>query len=1151
MTTITIKNTSASNSPIIGDGTLSPFINSGSQQQINNDLKNIERAVNAQATSTASIGGQLMDIGRSQLREAQAQTAAIRDLTRVLSSTGVGSNETIPRSFTQLTVGSFMRRPVGQSQLIGGQGQYELHVENIKLIEKQIGILKQIEQNTSCIPIMCRSIGSGMTIGSGAIPNEQSGGGGFAGGWFSRGRGGAPRTPPRTPSLGQRIRTGLSRGLEGIKRFGASRAGIGITTGAVGVGLMTYSPGTASNEEEFEQMLRYEWDPTTGKTRERSPQEIETLRKQYIDSGNNWGKVIKEPGPNIYTDTSKTTDTAKRVGYSINRNIQSPITGAGFPTFTPIGDKTFVIPQTEVKTFPYVEHGPSSIVANPIPPAIDTSKVPALPSASFTYPGIIDGNKSQSILEKTTETLDDLNSTLKKIDQLVPSVKPSVEVIPQKETGSNITSALGGAYASHLFDQMQKNGWLDQYGRPNESMPIDQRTLWEHNKDAFKSSGKLIRDDADLAIVNEIKSLRETMSQLIKEYQKEQPGSPEFEKKLEEVRKIGDKIDALELQRVSSSSGGITIDTAALSRDLSSGPHYASTGSMDGMVPAGSVPTSKSIPRATSVGIEAARSNLIQVLQDPNATEEQRIKAAEGISRANVLSAERSREETGTTTTSAMVSSGGVTESVVRKRNKGATRNQDITPELESRVHEAVRAVYGEGARADLYSGGQEEYQPGKKQRRTGSTRHDAGKAGDFYIYDAEGNQIKGDALGNIAQYWLAKGYGSVGLEMKGGGIHLDEHTDRATAWGYADKGGQYSKAQREAVRLGKSGQMPELKMNPFVAALPGQSIGDEKRSSVMVSSSGVGGIGLKSTITEPKNQEERASQFYSGLYNAFLSRGYGEDRAREYAKAAAAQVALESRWGSAESGKHNIYGIKAGKNEPGTVRTTKEYRPGRGMVTEEHKFRDYASPDEAALGYVEFIEKNPRYAKALQAQTTDEYIEQVAAAGYATDPNYASKVKGIAHGSRLARGIGMTTAGGAIAAMETKPSGSAIIEPSDSSQPRITEVAPTSTSASGSSMSYWGSDYSSRFFNPSEGINPRAMFGASPRIKADSVISSIGQLFSLEQKANTKPVIVNTPTTTSASTGSTGGSFISKYPSRNMEPSYLKYLQSLVGLTA
>jgi hypothetical protein len=170
----------------------------------------------------------------------------------------------------------------------------------------------------------------------------------------------------------------------------------------------------------------------------------------------------------------------------------------------------------------------------------------------------------------------------------------------------------------------------------------------------------------------------------------------------------------------------------------------------------------------------------------------------------------------------AQASAGQATQSVVRRINQGATRNKDITDELEARVHESVRAVYGDGARADLYSGGQDK--KGQGTRRTGSTRHDEGKAGDFYIYGPDGKQIKGDELGKLGQYWTAKNYGGVGMEMRGGGVHLDQHTDRAKSWGYDKDGGRYTKVQRAAIERGLNGELPELKLDPSIAALPGKA---------------------------------------------------------------------------------------------------------------------------------------------------------------------------------------------------------------------------------------------------------------------------------------------------------------------------------------
>lgn len=151
--------------------------------------------------------------------------------------------------------------------------------------------------------------------------------------------------------------------------------------------------------------------------------------------------------------------------------------------------------------------------------------------------------------------------------------------------------------------------------------------------------------------------------------------------------------------------------------------------------------------------------------------------------------------------------------SILSYANQGAIRNRPLVAELEAQAADAVMSVYGPGYTAKVYSGGQA--RRGTKGRRTGSVRHDEGKAGDFYILDPKGNRVTGDKLGPLAQYWRAKGYGGVGLEMRGGGIHLDTWEKPPPGggmhWNYASKGGQYTPGQRQAVAAGNAGQLPEL----------------------------------------------------------------------------------------------------------------------------------------------------------------------------------------------------------------------------------------------------------------------------------------------------------------------------------------------------
>lgn len=114
----------------------------------------------------------------------------------------------------------------------------------------------------------------------------------------------------------------------------------------------------------------------------------------------------------------------------------------------------------------------------------------------------------------------------------------------------------------------------------------------------------------------------------------------------------------------------------------------------------------------------------------------------------------------------------------------GTIRNMPVVPSLLTKLSAAIKAVYGDNAYGVIYSGGQLSKRRGgvNGKTRTGSVRHDGGKAADVYVY-VNGKKIGGLALAKLGQYWLAMKYGSVGLEMRVGGIHLD-------IWNPPPKGG-------------------------------------------------------------------------------------------------------------------------------------------------------------------------------------------------------------------------------------------------------------------------------------------------------------------------------------------------------------------------
>lgn len=123
------------------------------------------------------------------------------------------------------------------------------------------------------------------------------------------------------------------------------------------------------------------------------------------------------------------------------------------------------------------------------------------------------------------------------------------------------------------------------------------------------------------------------------------------------------------------------------------------------------------------------------------------------------------------------------------------------------------------------------------------------------------------------------------------------------------------------------------------------------------------------------------------------------------------AQAALETGWGKhmieGEGGapSHNLFGIKADQRwvGPAVSITTSEYREGV-RVSEQAAFRAYPDYQASFQDYVSFLEANPRYRQVLAAADDPElFAQRLQEAGYATDPNYANKIRRIMNGDQFA----------------------------------------------------------------------------------------------------------------------------------------------------
>lgn len=136
-------------------------------------------------------------------------------------------------------------------------------------------------------------------------------------------------------------------------------------------------------------------------------------------------------------------------------------------------------------------------------------------------------------------------------------------------------------------------------------------------------------------------------------------------------------------------------------------------------------------------------------------------------------------------------------------------------------------------------------------------------------------------------------------------------------------------------------------------------------------------------------------------------------------AVAVLSQAALESGWGKHAPG-NMFFGVKDndGINGNEQLLTTTEYSRRADLkfpeiisikpVTKKGKkyfkyrvkdyFRKYDSPADSFTDHSNFFYKYKRYADALKVKDNAfRFFEKIAKAGYATDPNYAEKLKSIA----------------------------------------------------------------------------------------------------------------------------------------------------------
>lgn len=158
-----------------------------------------------------------------------------------------------------------------------------------------------------------------------------------------------------------------------------------------------------------------------------------------------------------------------------------------------------------------------------------------------------------------------------------------------------------------------------------------------------------------------------------------------------------------------------------------------------------------------------------------------------------------------------------------------------------------------------------------------------------------------------------------------------------------------------------------------------------------------VGGANVASAANKPAHVQDFQDKVSAHAEEASKTTGIP-------AKFMLGQAALESGWGKRVmrtadgSSSNNLFGIKAGPGWKGKTvdAVTTEYVDGVAQKRVE-KFRAYDSFADSFRDYAQLMRNNPRYEKVLaNASDVKGFAQGLQRAGYATDPNYATKLTNI-----------------------------------------------------------------------------------------------------------------------------------------------------------
>ncbi len=308
---------------------------------------------------------------------------------------------------------------------------------------------------------------------------------------------------------------------------------------------------------------------------------------------------------------------------------------------------------------------------------------------------------------------------------------------------------------------------------------------------------------------------------------------------------------------------------------------------------------------------------------------------------------------------------------------------EGVDPKLRRIIEEAARRS---GTKVEIRSGAE-------KRRRSGSA-HNRGLAIDLWLIDENGNRIPHGAGGinQASARGAAEGFGAyeefakVAREVQ---KELYPELEKAFRWGgyFSGDPNRYGSLDTMQFDLAGSSRLG-MAGGSWETGLTNEQRRLWENAGYQISS---GGGPVRAPTRRPMSRQDK---FYQSMLPGVLeaSRRTGVDP-----RIIMAQAALETGYGKSAPN-NNYFGIKSHGRVGGSNYATTEVVNGKPVRTTA-SFRGYDSPEESALDYADFLNTNPRYNALLEADGLEAQLAALQASGYATDPNYSSKLASIIEG--------------------------------------------------------------------------------------------------------------------------------------------------------